>query len=236
MLTRPVGFMSPASASWDPSKLPGLDAWLRADLGITKDGGNLVSAWLDQGSHGVNASAAGAARPLWVDSAVNGHPIIRFTAATSVMALAAAMPQRATSTIFAVMKFANNVAYNALLNPASGGITTFCGIPGVAYDQPIIYQGGDLLDYTAVDGGAGTHYSALWRIEWDGTKIYITRDGEAGVSATVAVATGYAYASLGAAGYCLDGDLAELVIVNHKATSPEVALMLAYSRTRYGTA
>ena len=50
----------------------------RADLGITKDGSDLVSAWADQSGNDDHLANPTANKPLWVDNQVNGYPIVRF--------------------------------------------------------------------------------------------------------------------------------------------------------------
>ena len=50
----------------------------RSDLGVTKDGGDLVSNWADQSGNGDDlVQATGTNQPLWVDTAMNGYPVIR---------------------------------------------------------------------------------------------------------------------------------------------------------------
>lgn len=50
----------------------------RSDLGITKDGSDLVSAWDDQVGSINFSQGTGTNQPLWVDAVVNGHPVIKF--------------------------------------------------------------------------------------------------------------------------------------------------------------
>lgn len=71
--------VSVSGASVGPLGIAGCVLWLRADLGITKDGSNKVSAWADQSGNGNHASqATGDKQPLWVDAARNGNAVIRF--------------------------------------------------------------------------------------------------------------------------------------------------------------
>jgi hypothetical protein len=61
-----------------PPLLPGCVLWLRADLGVTLNAGN-VSAWADQSGLGNDVTQATAAdQPLLVASAQNGRPGVRF--------------------------------------------------------------------------------------------------------------------------------------------------------------
>jgi hypothetical protein len=62
-----------------PGSFSGLRLWLRADAGVSKDSADKVSGWADQSSSGNPASQASAAKqPLWISSALNGQPVLRF--------------------------------------------------------------------------------------------------------------------------------------------------------------
>jgi hypothetical protein len=56
-----------------PTQIPGCVMWLRADLGVTKDGDNLVSAWEDQVGAVVFTQADPSKQPLWV---ADGGPVV----------------------------------------------------------------------------------------------------------------------------------------------------------------
>jgi hypothetical protein len=62
--------------------LTGLQMWLKAELGVERDAGNVVSAWRDQKPNGTPndlLQAVTAARPLYVENAVGGNrPTVRF--------------------------------------------------------------------------------------------------------------------------------------------------------------
>jgi hypothetical protein len=64
-----------------PTDLSNLRQWYKADAGITKDGSDLVSVWADQSGNVVNLNltSTGANRPIWVDSVVDGKPVVRFS-------------------------------------------------------------------------------------------------------------------------------------------------------------
>src|SRR5262245_16371433 len=65
-------------APWRPVMLSGLKLWLRADMGITLNSGN-VSAWADQ-SGSVQDFVQGTAnkQPAWSATSMNGRPGITF--------------------------------------------------------------------------------------------------------------------------------------------------------------
>lgn len=68
--------LSPAPA---PVVAAGLKAWYRADHGVTKDGTNSVSKWLDASGNGLHLEQSdGPSQPLWVSAVSNGKPGVDF--------------------------------------------------------------------------------------------------------------------------------------------------------------
>jgi len=62
------------STQFDPLGIAGCVLWLRSDLGVTKDGSNLVSAWADQSTGNSTVTQATAdQKPVWTASQLNGH-------------------------------------------------------------------------------------------------------------------------------------------------------------------
>jgi len=63
-----------------PTPPAGMIFWVMGDAGITKDGSDLVSVWEDQSPTG-NDTGNGdpSTQPTWVDSVINGLPIVRFS-------------------------------------------------------------------------------------------------------------------------------------------------------------
>ncbi|MCC7044909.1 MAG: hypothetical protein IT183_13680, partial [Acidobacteria bacterium] len=78
----------PAYGGFIPTHLPGCVLWLRADLGITKDGSDNVSNWADQSGNGNDAvQGTGANQPLWEASVVGGRPGVTGNGTTDVMTI-----------------------------------------------------------------------------------------------------------------------------------------------------
>ncbi len=76
-MAAPAAAMLFASSAFTPASISGLQAWFRSDLGITKDGSDLVATWADQSGNGRDLTEA-TNKPLWVSSLINGYPAIRF--------------------------------------------------------------------------------------------------------------------------------------------------------------
>lgn len=71
----------------DRVKVNGLIAWLRADMGITKDINDYVSNWVDLSGNSFNAyQYTQVNKPLWVANVLNGNPVLRFSSGgTSIL-------------------------------------------------------------------------------------------------------------------------------------------------------
>lgn len=74
----------PVLAGFLPTDLPNLEAWVRSDLGVTKDGSDFVSNWADQSGNGRDFTEA-TNKPLWVDSLINGEAAIRFDGSNDLL-------------------------------------------------------------------------------------------------------------------------------------------------------
>lgn len=83
----------------------GLQVWLDAALGITKDGADLVAQWNDQSGNGHNCTATN--KPLWVDNQINSLPSVRFDGVNDYM-ISAAFVLNQPVTIFFVLKVISN--------------------------------------------------------------------------------------------------------------------------------
>lgn len=77
----PTATPTPTTGPTPTSGVPtsGLKIWLKGDVGITKDASNYISTWADQSGNGLNATqGTSGVKPLWVNSVVNGKPVVRF--------------------------------------------------------------------------------------------------------------------------------------------------------------
>jgi hypothetical protein len=87
----------------------GLKLWLDADLGITKDGSNRISAWADQSGNGLDLSQGnGAQQPLWTTNALGGRAAIRFDGSNDELSRSSVVGSNlfssTESTLFIVLK------------------------------------------------------------------------------------------------------------------------------------
>lgn len=101
---------------WEVSDEIDVVLWLRADLGVTKDGSDLVSEWRDQSASGLVFTAAGGARPTWKSAEIGGRDSIRGDGSTDIMISTGTLNLAAASgfTWFGVMK-----------DTSAGGVVAF---------------------------------------------------------------------------------------------------------------
>ncbi len=173
-----------------PTRIGGCVLWLRSDLGITKDGSDLVSAWADQSGAGNDATQGTAAnKPTWLASQVNGYPALQFNIAGETnyaMAFASAF-LAAPCTMAAVVK-----GYDAGVGDVKTLLT--CGAPGyinyavegTATNNWGFYRDGWInTSYSA--GGASYHFIGAQETTFNNIKC--TTDNNA--AETITSGTGY---------------------------------------------
>lgn len=87
IITGKRSFDIDAIPSFNPIDISDMLFWYDAALGITKDGGNLVSQWDDQSGNGTNLiQGDGARQPQWNANQINGLPAVQFDGANDAMA------------------------------------------------------------------------------------------------------------------------------------------------------
>lgn len=135
----------PAAGPVDfPDGVANLRFRYRADLGVTKDGSNLVSQWDDQSGNDDDLTTGVA--PLWVDDLVNGYPAIRFDGSNDWLAKTGATAYDHPH-IFMVL---NQVTWT------SADVICYLWVSGVSAvwqqktSSPIITIGGDTGDENPV--------------------------------------------------------------------------------------
>ncbi|MHB9131956.1 MAG: alpha-amylase family protein [Armatimonadota bacterium] len=109
-----------SALAFQPTDLPGLKLWVRADAGVTKDAEGRVSRWADGTGNGNDfAQATPGLQPVLVENAANGKPAIRFDGVDDGLALATAIPVSGKS-VFAVVKWNRVKGYSFALGCDAG--------------------------------------------------------------------------------------------------------------------
>jgi hypothetical protein len=108
------------SESTDEIPKNGMQIWLKADAGVTKDGSNLVSQWADQSGGGRHASqSTSGSKPLWVNNVINGKPLLRFDGSADYMSFGAVTSGWSAATVLIVSKISAEQEGTLLGNTSS---------------------------------------------------------------------------------------------------------------------
>jgi hypothetical protein len=219
--------------------------WVRSDLGLTKNGSNLISGLVDQSPIGNVGSASGTARPLWVASQLNGYPAIRFNGTSNVLTLASQVVLANTMTFFAVAKVGNPESNGPILGGtgfyvAPGTNTGFGENEDSGYDFIQFPEGLFSLPYAAnswnaIVGTTSLSGTTLTQKLWQNSYGPDTNTSTLSASNFTMIRIGYG-GSLGGYPTALQyylGDLIEAGAWSEALTNTQVTSLLSYLRTRY---
>lgn len=212
-----------------PPDLSGLTQWLRADLGVTLNAGN-VSAWADQSGNGNNVAQATATRqPLWVASepTLNDRPCLQFDGALDFLDSTALMSSLITvgaGTIFCV----------ARMTTGSGGAGMVTSVAPAFRNVSLEFAVTPTSNSRNNDGAVDTITTVYILGEW---KVFQWRHGGGvlyqrqtlGTEASVASGNTASLAGverIGSASTPLNGQIAEVVIYDRELTVDEVTSLM----------
>jgi hypothetical protein len=217
----------------DPAAIfgAGLAAWWRSDYGITKDGANLVDTWLDKGAGGKDATAAGAARPLFVANQINGWGAVRFAGLTSVLSIIDTPFTNSVSVMIVMKPSLNNDRNANTLFAFAGTVYLKSGLSaGVLGNRQAIYtQGPPIVQKSHT---VSSQLWSSWLFEFDSTGMAIGMNNnvpEIGGAGTVLAQN---WSKFGFVGFGFDGDVVEVVAAT-RATVIQRAALLGYASDRY---
>lgn len=221
-------------SAFNPTKLSGLELWLRADLGITLNVGN-VSQWNDQSGKGDanrnHAQGTAANQPLYntTDAGYGGRSTITFDNANDGLQSgnwSVAPPQ--TGTLF-------------IVGNSDGAATNrnFFGDKGAL--QYCLYQdaGAGMMYFQSAGlalGGDSTS-KHVFGIDMNGATTKIFRDqvtanvtGNSGAVAIAATTVG----ALTATTFPLNGKIAEVIVYSTRLAAADFNQVMNYLGARYG--
>lgn len=244
----PLLLLTPQRASsFSPSTLTGLQIWLRADLGVTKDGSNNVSTWVDQSTNAYSFSGTVSTnKPVWVSSDINSKPAMSFSSGKYFKN--AVQPISATSHAFTIWLIVNSASL------ASGPIPFCIGIDSGKNMSMYMNNVANYLNVTVGDATAGAYppVRASTAFGTDNTwyALSLTYSGgsstanyqfyNSNATATTVAANNNSVTASGTwigaytNGAEPSGDIAEFILTNAVATSTERTNMQAYINARYG--
>jgi hypothetical protein len=214
-----------------PRNLAGCVFWVRADLGITMDGSNLVSAWADQSefqeTNKTCTQGDPVKKPTFNASNTNygGQPTIDFNASGSMFSGTWTTPPPPHGTTF-------------IVGNADGTNNPCLFIDGIDSNRFLFYQNtsnsvdawhGHDLGYSPTTPGS----KHIYAIDYNAASSAIYQDaitavatGDTGTNAPIGVTLGGQ----------LNGSLAEIIIYNRTLSDNERALVFRYLGARYGVA
>lgn len=225
-----MGRRSGASV-FTPATISGCVMWVRADLGITLNAGN-VSAWADQSGAGNHATqGTGVQQPAYINdgSGQGGRALVRFTG-TTLLAHALTLAA-AGSTIFLVAK-STVAAYSRAISVGLGGVRIYGQMSSSAWG---IYVAGDVVSTQ----NSTSAVKGLMVVARASNDIDLrTRSGGATVLDNVTPA-GTHDGQSGAignepGGTTPFGDIYEVAVYSNAISGANATLLEGYATTRYG--
>jgi serine/threonine protein kinase len=239
---------------FSPSELPGLVLWLEADKGVTTDEGR-VRLWADQSRKGNNAKQPmESQRPLFVDDVINGHAVVRFDGSNHALEIGDATSLRWSTDDYAVFvvgswknassdagAFYMKAVYDT---PPYPGVLMWTNLKGTSLGAATQSTYGHYVTGITLDLNDGRPRLYAMR-RYDGTHLEVringTRDNriETRVPDDVSASGNASYIgghpqSTTKIIQALDGDVAELVAVHGRLTTPEVEKLEKYLKAKYG--
>ena len=247
-----ANFVPPALAFPNPSHVPlnGLSLWLKADSGVTYDGGNNVSSWEDQSGTGNHASSSGGNRPLYLSSGLNGRPALSFDGIGQLMTIADnASLNTDKLSIYLVMQrsgdgngndviFMKNGNPNLPNYPNQGiyGLTLFNGSWAAAAKRDNAYFYDFYSSFSVADSSPhliGYRFGpSFWRAHQDSQE-NATNGGSLPLSSGTLQIGGYNQSFGNSSGEWFNGKISEFIVYNRYVTDQEHQQITNYLRAKY---
>ncbi len=223
----------------DNTNLPtdGLSFWLRADAGVTTSSGN-VTAIADQTGNYTLAQATSTNQPTYVASDLNGLPALRFNGTqwlTGSCALAPGLNQGMTIVTVGSTTNPNTSTCAFDLGQSSGA---------AGGNRAIGYNGSEIFDTSGSStvGGlapaAGTFVAETTTLDSTLTAVTFYQNGIQTGAATLSgvqnVSAGVTFGAAAGGSNGWQGDIAEVLVYDHKLSSSELQQVGVYLANKYG--
>lgn len=217
----------------------GLQLWLRADVGVTKDGSDVVDQWKDlSGNDHHFSQATTSAKPLWTSAAIGSLPSVNFDGSSDYLS-AGDVELHSNSegmTVFAVRR-ADDTAYRGLLSKywSNQRVWILSTTSFILQESSGSYNGNTNADRASTT--LDQVDSAVWT---PGEAGQIWENGSLMGTATTAVTdltetTAPLYLGrIADFGNYFDGDVAEMIVYNRALSNTERIEVETYLAQRYG--
>lgn len=246
------GFSS--GGTWTPLVFSGCVLWVRPEAAyVTKDGGNLVSAVADRSGQSVTfTQVTGANQPLWVESGMNGCPILRGDGTDYLLSGNQTWTGITGATIFVVAKLTAAGTYYFTTKGTAGSANAGpgCGYlnsdkflsaladdaanysfgetaAGVPQDSPFVLT--VQVDATQASAGGAEH--AIWV---NGTSQTVTLNSSTGAPANMDGASLYGLLANANTTFPMVGDLAEVIYYDNLLSAANRQAVERALGARYG--
>ena len=221
---------------WRPTQLSGCVLWLRADMGITKDGSDRVSAWADQSGNGNNlAQGTGANQPLFVaaDSNFQNQPTVRLNGTSNRLDNAALNLAQPFTVVACARSGTTAAAYRPLFDNISG-----------TGDRYLMRRESVPADNFTCYAGAHLYNADTWPQQTKRRVAGVFNGASSTNRLNDTASTGNPGAGAGAGGVRLGGDstptffwlgeVAEVAVYTRALSTAELNTIFAYFSGRYG--
>lgn len=217
----------------DPSSLPGLQLWLKADI-LTQADASIVSNWPDSTANNNTVTAGGNAN--FYNAIINGKPVVRFNGSTSRLIKTSAVATSTNHTIFILFKRNALGTQQMLFQIAPGGCTggeSGYFMPSNLFRTDKCGDGASILDSTTVFDSLSPQ---LITITYNGVNKNLYYNGRP--DAFLSYATAYTLTNIylgadSASGNYFSGDYAEIIYYNRTLSDLEISNINSYLSEKY---
>lgn len=229
-----------ASTAFAPNQVAGLQLWLDATRITGLADGAAVATWEDVSGNARNATAAGAARPLYKTGIVNGKPVVRFDGTDDFMDLGDNVgDDKATYTLMVVARRATYTAQQPWLSNrhlVNAETDTYYGIDGTG--AQFVFQ--DSAIPSPLAGGSvltnGNAYALMLVVTPAARQLYLagaTNGDDAATNSATRIFSGYIGKDTGTGDF-LAGDIGEILTYSAALTTAQRAALFAYTLAKWG--
>lgn len=217
------------AAAFSPTDIAGLQIWLDASQIVGLNDGDAVATWSDLSGNGYNATQGTASkRPTYQTSEINGKPCVRFDGVDDFLRCSS-FSQAQPLTVLCV---GNSISGGRFFDGATSRLL-------------IGYQGGtDVIFFAGTVNAQFSGYALPWPWRYytgvfnaassqqfvNGASVGTANPGNQSL-VDLHVGCGY---YLGVPAEFLSGDIAELIIYNSSLSAGNLALLHAYTASKYG--
>jgi len=214
----------------------GLLLWLKADAGVMQDGSGNVNSWTDQTGN-YTVSQSGSSRPIYIANDVNGGPALRFNGSQCLFNPASiGVGVNGDVTMIAVASTTNPTAeqFSAYLGDTAEGTSRGIGYSSTDETFSLAYN-----DYWGISAPSpGTFVAEETTLNSSRTSVTFYRNGSETSSSTVSgaqnITPGISIGAYDGYGAPWQGDIAEVLVYDHKLSSDELAEVDGYLADKYG--